>query len=79
MVIKVLGSGCAKCNRLERRVWAFIETHHLSDISVGKATDLNQMLDFGLLVTPGLIIDGKAKSAGVIPKDSQILSWLKGE
>jgi len=79
MQVKIVGTGCAKCNRLEQNVKNIIETNRLSDISVEKVTDLKQMIDFGLLMTPGLIIDGKAKSSGVIPKDSQILSWLKGE
>jgi small redox-active disulfide protein 2 len=62
MQIKILGTGCAECNRLEQNVKNIIETHHLSDRSVEKVTDLNQMLDFGLLMTPGLIVNGEIVS-----------------
>ena len=78
MLVKILGSGCTKCNRLERNVKAVIEKHQLTDISVEKVTDLSQILSYGILMTPGLIIDEETKSSGVIPKDDQLLSWLRG-
>lgn len=79
MEIKILGSGCAKCNRLESKVREIIEANRLEGVLVEKITDLSQMLDYGILMTPGLVIDGKAKSSGNIPGDQQILAWLKGE
>ena len=78
MLVKILGSGCTKCNRLERSVKDVIEKHQLTDISVEKVTDLSQILSYGILMTPGLIIDEETKSSGVIPKDDQLLSWLRG-
>ena len=78
MLVKILGSGCTKCNRLERNVKAVIEKHQLTDISVEKVTDLSQILSYGILMTPGLIIDEETKSSGIIPKDDQLLSWLRG-
>lgn len=79
MLVKILGSGCAKCNRLERNVKDVIEKNQLNEITVEKVTDLSQMLSYGILMTPGLIIDGATKSSGTIPKDTQLLSWLRGE
>ena len=79
MEVKILGSGCAKCNHLERKVREVIEKHHLTDISIEKVTDLNKMADYGIMMTPGLIVDGTAKSAGGIPRDDQILAWLRRE
>lgn len=78
MHIKILGSGCAKCNQLERRVKALIEEHQIQDTVVEKVTDLNQMLDYGIMMTPALVIDEEVKSVGGIPKDQQLLEWLKG-
>jgi hypothetical protein len=45
---------------------------------VEKVTDLNKMLDYGIMMTPGLIIDEEVKSAGAIPRDKQLLEWLLG-
>jgi Thioredoxin domain len=42
-------------------------------------TDLSAIMSYGIMMTPGLVIDEKVKSYGTIPKDDQILSWLKGE
>jgi len=79
MEVKILGSGCAKCNHLERKVREVIETNQIQDVTIEKVTDLNQMMDYGIMMTPGLIIDDEAKSSGGIPRDKQILAWLKGE
>jgi len=79
MQVKILGSGCAKCNHLERKVKEVIEKNQIKNVTVEKVTDLNKMMDYGIMMTPGLIIDEVAKSAGAIPQDKQILAWLKGE
>jgi small redox-active disulfide protein 2 len=78
MNVKILGSGCAKCNQLERRVKEMIEQNQIQDVVVEKVTDLNKMLDYGIMMTPGLIIDEEVKSAGAIPRDKQLLEWLLG-
>lgn len=78
MEVKILGSGCAKCNLLERKVREVIESNQLQDVTVEKVTDLNKMMDYGIMMTPGLIINDVAKSTGNIPRDDQILTWLKG-
>jgi hypothetical protein len=45
---------------------------------VEKVTDLNKIMDYGIMMTPALVVDEKVKSYGIIPKDDQILEWLKG-
>jgi small redox-active disulfide protein 2 len=77
MVVKVLGSGCKKCNLLESKVKAVIEMNNI-DAVVEKVTDLNKIMEYGIMMTPALVVDEKVKSYGIIPKDDQLLNWLKG-
>ncbi len=74
--IKVLGSGCSKCKVLEQRLLALKVAHGL-DFDLIKITDLDEIISYGIMMTPGLVIDGELKSVGTIPKDSQLLQWLK--
>jgi small redox-active disulfide protein 2 len=75
--ILVLGSGCAKCKTLEERVKQLVAKHQLP-VEVEKITDIQEMAKFGIMMTPALVIDGVVKSVGSIPKDDQLLSWIKG-
>jgi small redox-active disulfide protein 2 len=77
MKIRVLGSGCAKCKTLEERIRQLIAKNNLN-IEVEKVTDLKEIMSYGILTTPGLVIDGVVKSAGSIPKDEQLLEWMGG-
>ena len=79
MEVKILGSGCSKCINLERKVRQLVEENHLSEVQVIKVTDLTEMLNYGIMMTPGLIIDGVVKSIGTVPSDKKLVSWLKGE
>jgi len=76
MLVKILGTGCAKCKRLEEKVKAVIIVNSI-DAEVVKVTDLDEIMKFNIMRTPGLVINEKLKSAGVIPKDEEILVWLK--
>ena len=74
--IKILGTGCKKCQTLETKVRDLISKNNI-DAVVEKVTDIQQMVNYGIMVTPGLIVNEKVKSYGIIPKDDQIISWLK--
>lgn len=76
MNVKILGSGCKKCLTLEAKVKEIVQQNNI-DAVVEKVTDLNDIMDYGIMMTPGLVINEKVKSYGVIPKDEQILAWLK--
>ncbi|OGU33152.1 MAG: glutaredoxin [Ignavibacteria bacterium GWA2_35_9] len=76
MTIKVLGTGCKKCLTLEAKVKELVQQNNI-DASVEKVTDLNAIMSYGIMMTPALVVNEKVKSFGVIPKDDQILSWLK--
>ncbi len=76
MTVKILGTGCAKCKRLEEKVRAVIIVNSI-DAEVVKITDLDEIMIFNIMRTPGLVINDKLVSSGVIPKDEDILKWLK--
>jgi small redox-active disulfide protein 2 len=74
--VKILGSGCKKCQTLEAKVRHLVEENDI-DATVDKVTDIQEMVRYGIMMTPGLIINEKVKSIGIIPKDDQIINWLK--
>ncbi|MBK7381161.1 MAG: thioredoxin family protein [Ignavibacteriales bacterium] len=74
--VKVLGTGCKKCQTLEAKVRDLVAVNNI-DAAVEKVTDIQEMVNYGIMMTPGLIINEKVKSFGIIPKDDQLISWLK--
>ena len=69
-------AGCSKCKVLEQRLRA-LKTEHGLDFDLVKITDLNEIISYGIMMTPGLVINGEVKSVGTVPKDSLLLQWLK--
>ena len=76
MVIKLLGSGCTKCKLLEQKLLQLKENHHLS-FEIEKVTQLNDIMTYGIMMTPGLVINEKVMSFGKVPKDDEILQWIQ--
>lgn len=76
ITVKVLGSGCKKCLNLETKVKELIAVNNI-DAVVEKVTDIKEMMNYGIMMTPGLVVNEQVKSYGIIPKDDQILNWLK--
>ena len=74
--IEVLGTGCAKCQKLEAHAKQAVELSG-ADATVSKVTDINQITEYGVMITPALVIDGKVKVAGKIPTAEAIAEWLK--
>ena len=77
MKIRILGTGCSKCTALEQKIRSLDSTHHLN-LEIEKVTDLREIMSYGILSTPGLVIDGVLKIAGSVPNDEKLLTWLKG-
>lgn len=79
--IKVLGPGCKNCERVElhaeRAVEQWRADHPEVEVTIEKVTDTEQFLDYGLLSTPGLVVDEKLVSSGRIPTPSHIVKWLE--
>ena len=75
LTIKVLGSGCANCKRLEQLTHKVIDELAV-DAEVIKVTDPSKYADYGVLSTPGLVINEKTVSSGRIPSIPEITSFV---
>ena len=76
MKIQILGPGCAKCTRLKETAEAAARELGL-DCEVEKITDINQIMSFGVMMTPGLVVDGKVKSVGKVPSLEEMKKMLQ--
>ncbi len=76
--IKVLGSGCANCIKLENLVKEVVAENNLH-ANVEKITDREKFMDYGIMLTPGLVVNGKVLSMGKIPTKSTLAHWLEHE
>lgn len=72
--IKVLGSGCANCKRLEQEVREALAGSAI-EYEIIKVTDYADIMAYNILSTPGLVMNETVVSAGRIPKRSQIVEW----
>lgn len=66
MEIKVLGTGCAKCKTLERITKEAVEELNL-DASVEKIEDIQKIMEYGVMYTPALVVDGEVLIKGRVP------------
>ncbi|MCL6611152.1 MAG: thioredoxin family protein [Peptococcaceae bacterium] len=78
MEIKVLGPGCKKCHELEREVRKTLEEIGV-DADVEKVEDMEKIMQYSILMTPGLVINGKVKVFGRVPSRKDIARWIKEE
>lgn len=74
--IKILGSGCANCKRVEAIARKAVETLGI-DADVEKVTDFAEIMKWPILSTPGLVINDKVVSSGRIPSEEEVAGWLK--
>ena len=73
--IKVLGSGCANCNTVANMI-AEVATSKGIAIELEKVEELREIMSYGILSTPGVVIDGKVVHSGGIPSRDKIEQWL---
>ncbi|UCG29487.1 MAG: TM0996/MTH895 family glutaredoxin-like protein [candidate division WOR-3 bacterium] len=78
MEIRILGPGCPRCNELEKRTIDVLAELDLP-ADVQKVTDMKKILEYNIIATPGLVINGKMKCSGRIPSKNQIKNWIKEE
>lgn len=74
--IKILGSGCAKCNKLYETAEKAAGEMNI-EYQIEKITDLKKFMDYGVMITPALVVNDKVKLAGSVPsldKMKQLLS-----
>lgn len=75
--IEVLGPGCNNCARLEANAREAVAMAGV-EADVVKVTDYGQILAYGIISTPGLVIDGTVVSYGRVPSAGDIAGWLRG-
>ena len=75
MVIKILGTGCARCQQLEKTVQEVVRELGI-DARVEEVKDMNKIMKYPLLMTPGLVIDGKLVFSGRVPTRDEITKFI---
>jgi small redox-active disulfide protein 2 len=76
MKIEVLGMGCASCNKLYQNALEAVKQSG-KEVQVVKVEDIQKIMNYGVLSTPALVIDGVVKTAGKLPKAEEIKEWIK--
>ena len=75
MEIKVLGSGCAKCKTTYEMIEKIVKENQL-DTTLSKVEDIVELLNFGIMTTPAIVVDGEVKLKGHVPTESEIKKIL---
>ena len=78
MMIEVLGTGCAKCNKLEAMAKAAADKLGVP-YELTHVKDINAIVQRGVMTTPALAIDGRIVVTGRVPSEAELTSWLKTE
>lgn len=78
MEIKILGTGCAKCHALEKAVREVVQEMGVA-AEIAEVRDVNEIARTGVLLTPGLMINGKVKSAGKVSSKNEIKKYIEQE
>jgi small redox-active disulfide protein 2 len=73
--IKVLGPGCNNCHMVEETARAAVAALGV-EAQFEKVTDRDQFAKYGLLFTPGLVINDKLVAAGRIPQENEVMTWV---
>jgi small redox-active disulfide protein 2 len=76
MKIEILGTGCPKCKKTMEVVMKAVSETGV-DAEVVKTEDLDAILAYGVMMTPGVVIDGEVKIAGKIPSVDAVKEWLR--
>ena len=74
--VKVLGSGCAKCDALEEATRAALEELNM-DTTIDHVTDFSQIAAYGVMTTPALVVDGKVVSYGKVLKKDEAKALIQ--
>ena len=75
MEIKVLGSGCAKCKTTYEMIEKIVKDNQL-DATLSKVEDIVELLNYGIMTTPAIVVDGEVKLKGHVPTESEIKKIL---
>ena len=75
MKIKVLGPGCARCKKLFTEAERAVATSGVQ-VELEKVEKIDEIMKFGVMITPSLVIDGEVKASGRVVPASEIASWI---
>lgn len=73
--LKILGTGCPKCQKLTETAEAAAKEMGI-EYQIEKVTEINQIMEFGVMVTPALVVDGEVKVSGKVPGVDEIKAML---
>lgn len=74
--IKVLGSGCANCKTTIKLIEAIAQEKGVA-VELEKVEDIQAIMSYGVMATPGVVVDGKVVHAGGVPSRDKIAGWLR--
>jgi len=77
MIIKILGSGCPNCQKLEDNAKKAVKELGLQNVQVEHIYEIDKIIEYGVMSTPAIVIDEEVKAAGRIPDIEEIKNWLK--
>lgn len=77
MKLQILGTGCPKCKQLEANAREAVAAKGM-EAEIEKITDIDQIMEMGVMMTPALVIDGEVRSVGKVLTVDQIAAQLKG-
>ena len=75
LIIKVLGPGCANCQKVEQIAKKVVTTLSV-EAAVHKVTDMKEIMRYSILATPGLVVNEKVVCAGRIPSEAEVTTWI---
>jgi small redox-active disulfide protein 2 len=75
MEIKILGTGCPKCKTLEKMTRDIVAENNI-DATISKEEDIMKIMEYGVMQTPGVVVDGKVVLSGRLPSASELLNLL---
>ena len=75
MEIKILGTGCTKCSNLEKITRKAVEKAGI-EAKIEKVEDILEIMNYGIMKTPGLVINGEVKIAGRLPSEKEITELI---
>ena len=76
--VKILGPGCPNCEKLEQMVYKVMADSNIAG-DVEHVRDMAEIANYGIVLTPALVINGEIKVSGRLPRESQMRQWLKQE
>ena len=75
-IVKILGTGCGKCQQLVGVVQEVVIEHRI-DVTIEKVEDIAEIMEFNVMTTPALVVDGVVVSKGNIPSKDAVWGFLK--